>query len=226
MADKRLKSLLRSAEIGSVLGNYGFKESDVLPGVALAAAAVLTDKDGKIRGVRPDGRPTLCEGVPSLFPYSGGVTLTELKKIPTKDLRPGHFIFATGYGGDDSIGIYRLKVGTSQSNWVQVRPDDYDAANPRFWQLQNFEADSVEGYSGVNSSNGNINTNNVDCLRLYSNYVEVYYYVNMVSGSIMQWNSGTGVLGLPNSTNAYYLTGSAPSGYLYVDGSGFVKRTT
>lgn len=138
MADKRLKAMLRSPAIRGVLGNYGFKEADVVAGVALAATAVLGDENGQIRTVNPDGRIGWSPMVQVRLDVN---SYAKLAAIPTVDVEVGAVLFCKAFsgGGGSAECVYILEAGSNSTSTPTIqRPDDFDSAtNTKIWVLWN-----------------------------------------------------------------------------------------
>ena len=218
MADKRLKSMIRSTEIKDVLGNYGFTKNDVVEGVALAAAAVLTDKEGFIRTVDVNGNPSVVRMETLIREPDGSSynTAVKVRSIKTKNKPIGTRIVTEHFGPGGNI-MELQAVTNSDNGTTAIRPDDYDvSANKKVWIAADVTGGTVYG-SFLKAGSTGISTSG-SC--------------QLSGGGQFQgsWTfySGYGSLQLPTNTYASYLPQGSPaysgSYTLYVDYSGFVKR--
>ena len=216
MADKRLKSMIRSTEIKDVLGNYGFTKNDVVEGVALAAAAVLTDKEGFIRTVDVNGNPSVVRMETLIREPDGSSynTAVKVRSIKTKNKPIGTRIVTEHFGPGGNIMELQAVTNTDNGN-TQIRPDDYDvSANKKVWIAADVTGGTVYGKFLKAGSSG-----------IYANGACQLNGGGQLGGN---WNFYSGSLSLAATTYASYLPQGSPaysgSYTLYVDYSGFIKR--
>ena len=204
--------MLRDPRIKRTLERSGFTMNDAIAGVALASAAVLTDRNGAIQTISPEGKPTLPTGVINLREDITNTTL--LKAIPTRELRVGTAIMTKISGNY----IYILRDSATSSGNDFVRPNDYDASeNRRTWELmeltvRNFTASSSGQFPAGFTANG----------YSYIDYMSVTYTASLNVADITDaniqdldpQNPASDVWTLPQSVDAQHLPGYGYVGYM------------
>lgn len=207
MADKRLKAMLRNPEIEKVVGLYGFGREDILPGVALASAAVLVDEKGRVKGVTPEGRVTIAQ-----MSHQMALTVTSaaaLRALETSGVPLGAVVVVDSTS-DGKHSPYELVKSTLQTGQY-TRPDDYDAAVPRAWKRVEIFPHNVD--TGILSSNEVLTTQ-----------ITADYLYTDAGGGYFDF-SGAGYMLLPAAVYGTTLPTSAGTvGTLWVD-AGVVKRS-